>query len=384
MNDLVRDLSERIFDHPHPPCLSLFMPTHRRHPENQQDPIRYRNLVREIEDSLERAEPLGGSRSDTLEKFHGLAADAEFWNHAHDGLAVLGSPGFFRVYKLQRPVPEIVVVADSFHIKPLLRIAQSADRFHILALTLRDARLYEGTRDAVDLVELDESFPSTITKALGEELTEPHQTVASYGGASPSQPAMHHGHGSKETEAEIDAKRYFRVVDRAVAENYSKPGKVPLLLATLPEHRGLFQQITHNPLLLEAGIPVHPDSLSADELRTSAWQAVEPIYRARLAALIEEYGNSCVRGLGHSDIAEIARAAASGRVATVLIDADRIEPGVLDQNSGAVSLGEIDGQNVGDLLDDLGELVMRMGGEVVVVPRQDMPTDTGAAAIYRY
>lgn len=30
------------------PCLSLYMPTRRRYPENQQDPIRYKNLVREF------------------------------------------------------------------------------------------------------------------------------------------------------------------------------------------------------------------------------------------------------------------------------------------------------------------------------------------------
>ena len=32
------------------PCLSLYEPTHRRHPENQQDPIRFRSLVRDLED----------------------------------------------------------------------------------------------------------------------------------------------------------------------------------------------------------------------------------------------------------------------------------------------------------------------------------------------
>ena len=33
------------------PCLSLYQPTHRSHPENQQDPIRFRNLVNELETS---------------------------------------------------------------------------------------------------------------------------------------------------------------------------------------------------------------------------------------------------------------------------------------------------------------------------------------------
>ena len=30
-------------------CLSLYQPTHRRHPDNQQDPIRFRHLVKALE-----------------------------------------------------------------------------------------------------------------------------------------------------------------------------------------------------------------------------------------------------------------------------------------------------------------------------------------------
>jgi hypothetical protein len=40
-----------------PPCISLYQPTHRRHPENQQDPIRYRNLLSEMETSLREKYP---------------------------------------------------------------------------------------------------------------------------------------------------------------------------------------------------------------------------------------------------------------------------------------------------------------------------------------
>lgn len=37
-----------------------------------------------------------------------------------------------------------------------------------------------------------------------------------------------------------------------------------------------------------------------------------------------------------------------------------------------------------DLLDDLGELTGKMGGQVVVIPAELMPGRTGLAASYRY
>src|SRR5512134_2944852 len=97
---------------PQPPCLSLYQPTHRRHPENQQDPIRFRNLVKELEGSLRQQHPAVDTRG-FLEPFWALAEDVVFWNHTLDGLAVLGAPDLFRVFRLQRPVVELAIVADS-------------------------------------------------------------------------------------------------------------------------------------------------------------------------------------------------------------------------------------------------------------------------------
>ena len=63
-----------------------------------------------------------------------------------------------------------------------MRTVQSADRYQILGLNRQAIKLFEGNRDALDEVELAQGVPRTLTEALGEELTEPHHTVASYGG----------------------------------------------------------------------------------------------------------------------------------------------------------------------------------------------------------
>jgi hypothetical protein len=39
---------------------------------------------------------------------------------------------------------------------------------------------------------------------------------------------------------------------------------------------------------------------------------------------------------------------------------------------------------VDDLLDDMGELVIKMGGRVMVLPTGKMPSESGLAAIFRY
>jgi hypothetical protein len=366
-----------------PPCISLYQPTHRRHPENQQDPIRYRNLLVEMETSLRKKYPTRQART-IMEKFQSLARDNRFWNYRTDALAIFSSPERFELYELQRPVRELVVIADSFHSKPLIRILQSADGYQVLCLNRHEAKLYEGNRDALDAVELSD-FPSTLTAALGDQLTEPHHMIGSYGvKASAGGTAVHHGHGSKQDEVEIDMIRFFRSIDRGILEFHSRPSGLPLMLAALPEYHEPFRKISHNPNLMGEGILTNPDVLSLDELRKQAWYKVEPLYLARLEGLKENFHASRAQRAASADLSDVAKAAVAGRVATLLVEADRLIPGIVDQNSGAIRPEDLATPHVDDMLDDLAELVLARGGEVVVVPIERMPTDSGLAAIYRF
>src|SRR5690606_11382770 len=146
------------------PCLSLYQPTHRAFPDRQQDPIRFRNLLKELEQSLLKRYP-GRDVDALLSPLRELADDDAFWNHPADGLAVLRADDLIRVYRLQRPVAPLAVAADSFHTKPLMRIAQSADRYQILGIDRQKARLFEGNRDGLEEIPLGDA-PATRDEAL--------------------------------------------------------------------------------------------------------------------------------------------------------------------------------------------------------------------------
>ncbi len=103
MEAFEKDDASGVLDTATPPCISLYQPTHRRHPENQQDAIRFKNLVKEAQASLQQHHAASDVEA-LLAPFRALAEDLEFWNTTRDGLAVLGARDFFRVYRLQRPV----------------------------------------------------------------------------------------------------------------------------------------------------------------------------------------------------------------------------------------------------------------------------------------
>ncbi len=384
MKTLTKELIRELQSEEHKVCLSLFMPTHRSHPENLQDPIRFNNLVKQLEESLLQKHTSAEVRA-FLEPFEEFGNDTEFWNHTAEGLAVLSAEGVFETIVLRTPVEEVAMVADSFHTKPLRQYLQSVGHYHVLGLSLHEIRFFEGNRHSLIEIELDEETPKNIEEALGDELTEKHTTVASYGGFGGESQGMHHGHGGKKEETEKDAERFFRVIANEIYEHYSKPTGWPLLLAALPEHHSLFQKVSKNPLLLPEGIGINPAGVSVDKLKDLAWEIMEPEYVLQLDNLADRYEQAKANGKGSDDMKEVAIAATEGRVDTLIIEADRmIAARITNLVTGNTQNKDLQNPKVDDLLDDMGELVTKMGGQVMVFPPDKMPGSTGLAAIFRY
>lgn len=377
MRQLTTEIIRELLNNEESPCISLYQPTHRANPDKLQDPIRFRNLVREAERSLGE-KYRGREIRPLLEPFHALADDYQFWTHSRDGMAVLASAGRFEAFQLQRPVKEFVVVANSFHLKPLLRMVQSADRYQVLCLDQHEVKLLEGNRDTLDEMDAGD-MPTTIQAALGDQLTESQRRIA-YN----AEPAVFHGRGGKSDEMEKDRERFFRFIDREVLDRFSRPSGLPLILAALPEYHTEFRRLSQNPFLQPQGVEKHSAALNVDQLRTEVWRVVEPMYLARLARMIEDYGTATAQGRATSDLSDAARAAVAGRIGILLIEADRVIPGRFDPATGQISQDRLADPEVGDMLDDLAEAVLRTGGEVVVVPAQRMPLASGLAATFRY
>jgi len=388
MNRLLdRETLTQLLKHRDGPCLSLYQPTHRSFPERQQDPIRFKQLVKQLEESLKQQGHAEQARS-LLEPFHALIDNNDFWNHNLDGLAAFAAKDYFQVYRLQRSVPEMAVANARMHLKPLVRIAQSTDRFQILCLSRDSVRLFEGNRDALDEVHLHEAVPKTLADALGGDLTEKGQSGFPQGYSRASERGdpmqVEAGGSGKQAEIDRDRDRYFREVDRAIIEHHSRASGLPLILAALPEQQPHFRRISHNENLLPEGIEIGQSTLSLQELREKSWMVMQPRYLKRLGGLLDQFGASHGQGLASDQLEDIGQATRQGRVATLLVEAERQIPGHVDRNDGTATAANEDEVNTPDLLDELTIWTLEQGGDVVVVPTERMPTGTGAAAIYRF
>lgn len=380
MYKIVNDFPNDLINATEGPFISLYQPTHRYSPENKQDPIRFKNLIKEVEMSLAQKYPKRDKKP-ILNMLNSIANDTKFWTYTNEGIAVFYAEGQTIVYKLNRPTKELVVVSDNFHIKPLIRKFQSADNYHALGLNREGFTLFEGNRYGVDEVDLDDDIPNNIRDVLGEDFSSSYIT-GRYGGTRGQ--GNYHGHGDKSKNTSRDTEKFFRFVDKAVLDNYSKQTELPLILIALPEYHNIFRKVSKNPYLLDEGIKKNYDISTIDTLKDDLWKAIEPTYLNMTGELVKRFENQRAQSLGSGDLASVAKACVNNQVHTVLIESDRVVPGRVNPITGALEEGELSNPEFGDLLNDYALLTLKYGGKVVMLPKDKMPTTTGVAAIYRF
>lgn len=383
------------------PCLSVYLPTHRNVPGNTVDPPAFRHLVEAVELSLEPAHsPAQIER--LLHPFRLLEGDRAFWEHTREGLAVLAGGGGARVFLLQRPVPHLALVGDRFHTMPLVRIVSGLDRFEVLALTSRQARAFEGTAwsdaggtavERLDPVAIGTGPDGEILRAevVDEEVFQPHRVKRGMG----IEGIVHGGMGSKRDDVDADTEIFLRHVDETVHDRLSRRSELPLVLVAQPRLAATFRGLSKNPLLLEEFVPSDPHLMTADKVAA----AVQPlVFAARgrtVAKAVASFSQARDRGLAQGDLSDVARAAVAGKVATLLVEADRFEAGRFDRATGAIAFGgtppgaparsgDTPAVNGEDLFGAVAETVLLHGGTILSLARNEMPTESGVAAIYRY
>ena len=365
------------------PCVSIYVPQDRATRDLDKNRIAFKNALKEATNELSKSYKGDAAADAVVADLARLDMDNTFWSNQFETLAVFAAPGRRTMLRLGRPLGQTVAVADSFHLKPLIRAQQSANRYHVLCLTQKSVRLLEGDGSRLEEVPLHSLVPKTLVEALGGELDEQHLTVASYGGL---QGPSVHGQKDKADEKDIDIERYFRAIDKAIWEHHSRAAKLPLILAAVTGYHDAFHKVSKNTNLLDEGIKLNPDSVHVDDarLREEAQAIFEPKRQAKVDQALEDFGSALAQNQGSADLHDVAKAAINGRVQRLILSADKQVGGTLDPATGEVLLKDIDDPDVDDLLDDVAEQVLRTGGEVLVLPGEQHPQKSGIAAIYRY
>lgn len=295
----IQDLQPLLAPHP-APCLSIFLPTHRYPPDANQDPIRFKNLLGTAEDLLRQRYAPKDIR--TLIEPLQVLLDNGFWQEPSDGgLAVFRSSDVVAHYWIPQPLPEVAVVADTFHLKPLFRFLRANRRFFVLALSKNSVAFYKGTPYTLIAVDLPALPPISLTE-LGAERREPgvnHHASATSGAA------IVHGHEALTADKKEELARFFGAIDNALWE-VLRDERAPLVLVGVGCHHALYRATSRYQYLAERGVEDNCAHASLEELHAKVWPIVSEFFQAREDEILNEYATLAGNSQVTSFVARIA------------------------------------------------------------------------------
>lgn len=384
MDFALRDELNVLVQNTQGPCVSIFMPTHRAGIETNQAPIKLSNMLRQADKKLQEQGLRATEARELLSQAEELVKDAFFWRKQAEGLALFISPEVFRTYRLPLGMNEMVMVANRFHLKPLLGLFSLEGRFFLLALSQKDVRLFHGTRDGLSEMSLG-NVPKSIGEALGnDDLSSKrqfHTRVMS--GPSGGTNSMFRGHGTGIDDFKTDLLSYFIKINDGV-HSLLKDEQAPLVVATVDYLLPLYREANTYANLLSEGITGNPDELSPKELHKQACPLLESYFKRvqKIAGtkLIDLLGT----GISSKDIKEIIPAAHFGRVDTMFVAVGLHQWGIFDPEMNTITVHEQAEPGDEDLLDYAALQTFLNRGTVYAVQPEDVPGGGPAAALFRY
>jgi len=357
------------------------MPTHRLIFDNTKDVLVFKNLAKEAKVSLEQKysdkdiKPL-------VSLLKQMEDDAELWSHSKDGLVLFATLDEMIIYRIEKDLKPISIVSSSFHIKPLVQYYQAMETFTILALEAESFALYIGNHLEMNPMVLSENVETTLAEVLGTQHTENYQTHGVYGGASDG--STFHGHGGKSDEVEIDRAKFFRHVDRFVTEEISKKLELPLILVAHKEHQTDFKKLSINPFILEKCIDGSYGDFPEDKIQNEIMKINDKRFSIVIDQAIERYHNLTNKDLSSDQLIIVLKALLESRVDTLLIEEDKMIPGKIDKEKHQIVASDLNDPQTDDLLDDMVQHTYLTGSKVFILKKDQMPTSSGVAAIFRY
>lgn len=357
MNITLKKLKEVISES----CITIILNTHRTSPDNKQDSIALKNLIKEAEERL-LADQGKRDAKKLVESLRALESEIDH-NHNLESLILFVNEDLAEFTRLPISVENRVVIDHTFATRDLVRAVHQETNYFILVINQQKARLIEAFNDKV-VNEMGKPFPIENTELYSTNKAEI-------------------SNASRQTSLVAE---FFNRIDKEV-NNIRRENPLPVLICA---EKGNYHEYLKIADQKQSFFDTHFSKNRCDEkahrIVSEAWKIVEDYTMAQNNTRKSELQKAVGSGKFLSDINDIWRAVLQGRVQTLFIEQGLFQPGLIEGNSiTLVSDKERSNKEVvDDIYDELIETNMNFGGDTVFLPKEELTDFNGFGAITRY
>lgn len=367
----LKSLLKQLGQHKDELAISILLPTHRTFPDNKQDAIALKNLVKEAEDRL-------NTRSDKRETeviIDAINKKIDDLNHNYnlDSLGIFANRHDVIVARFPFTAQARVIIDDTFAVRDLVREINDAVHYHVLIISRTSARLIEAFNDR-PIREFDS------------------QTALQAGSFPAENPFLFAAKGLDRAQIPNEAanlKEFFNRVDKSLQEIQNNLGndRLPVIIVGDTRNVSFFKEVCDQPSDIIGTVT------SVSDLKVAAEKIIPEV----LPVLAEYRLNRAQTALQHlaqarnahqllTDYSTIFRAIAEGNAARLFIRQGFIQPGVIDFDKKIVVIHEdaTSSAVTDDIVDTFIELVMQQGGEICFLSAEQLGEEKPLSLQTRY
>jgi hypothetical protein len=363
-----------LLQDPGGPCLTIILPTHREGSEKKSD----FTLIKKYTEKARRlmVENYGKNISGpVLEKLAEVLENLDL-DHNQEGLGLFISQALQRVIRFPFPVESKIMASDSFEVRDVLYKSGLTIPYHVLVLTEKVARLFEG--QLADLHEVkDKNFPE---KYVDDYIYERSFQSASSAGAT-YEKSMEK---DKSILEEIRTKSFFHHIDQRL-QSYLLPA-TPLFVFGTVEILGFFREITKHKANIMGNVQGSYGAATVSQIAPLAWNQMHQSLLQKHLGYVKEYEESIGQGKGSSGLQTIWNAVREGRGRKLLVEKDYRCPGFVAYDSDALFLHQpsVPHRTLPDVVDDVIEKMIEKNGEVILLENGQLEDYDHMVLITRY
>jgi hypothetical protein len=357
--------------------ITITLPTHKKGEEVQQDPIRFKNQLNEVEKELKEKGMKESEIDSLLKRPKELLEDLIFWNHGDEGLAVYINKDNFELFELPYSLKEQVYVNDHFLITPLLPMISLDGSYHILGVSQKKVRLLKcNRRNVVDVT------PDDIFTSIEEFIEEKPEIQLQFHTGADNEDAMFFGHGGSDEDKKVIVEKYFRGVEESVTRQM-KQSNDPLILAGTEEILSIYRSINKYKRLLDSPIFGYAGEMKDNELLEAGWKIIREYFLKDMYNAIEQFKDENSDRVSNN-LSTIIESTVMGKTDTLFIAKDEVSWGEYDEDEHTVHFKNSKNGKSNELLNWTALKAYEQGGKVFVLPKSEMPHASTIAALFRF
>lgn len=356
-----REKLEKLASEKSSPCVTISMNTNRTYPDNQQDVIVLKNLLKEAH---ERVINEFGKRpvTDLLEKIDAVEKEIDV-NYNLDSLHIFLSNSTREIIRSSWPILQNAVhVSESFAVKPLIKDFNRTEDYHILVLSQSGVRLFHAINDSIAGEIKNDDFPFAKNPHI---LTDSNKL-------------------SDGKKVDNMVREFFNTIDKAMVKVYHKTGMKCVVICT-EDNYSRFMQVADIPSMYLGYASINYNNTENHTIAGDAWQIVKPLQEQSRTEAIKEMQEAVGKGKVITDLSEIFRAAKEGR-GDLLLSHDDFHQAV--KMTGEFSFDLVNDVTlpgvVDDIASDIAWEVISKKGRAIFTDREEIKSLGGIVLKARY